>query len=160
MRESSTSCQTLVPAGRARGGPSCASDSPTVCLRQRRVPATIVRAPSSLAVTVMSSLSHVHPCPRCRKGPWHMSKTIATGVCLTNSWLAEHGMLSLRRLWAALRRTAICGPTCTLVWGGPAAMVVLTRLIAIAWHHFTETRRPRQIPLGSGSLRTSFTVLG
>ena len=37
-----------------------------------------------------------------RKGPWHMSKTIASGVGMTNAWLAEQGVLSLKTLWAEL----------------------------------------------------------
>jgi RNA-directed DNA polymerase len=31
-----------------------------------------------------------------RKGPWHMAKTIASGVGMTNAWLAEQGVLSLK----------------------------------------------------------------
>jgi RNA-directed DNA polymerase len=30
---------------------------------------------------------------RSRKGYWHMAKTIASGVGLTNAWLAEQGLL-------------------------------------------------------------------
>jgi len=44
-----------------------------------------------------------------RKGPWHMAKTIASGVGMTNAWLQEQGLLSLKSLWAKLaplRRTA------------------------------------------------------
>jgi hypothetical protein len=36
------------------------------------------------------------------KGPWHMAKTIASGVGMTNVWLAEQGVLSLKTLWAKL----------------------------------------------------------
>jgi RNA-directed DNA polymerase len=46
---------------------------------------------------------------RSRKGPWHMAKSIATGVGLTNAWLQAQGLLSLKALWAQLaplRRTA------------------------------------------------------
>ena len=46
---------------------------------------------------------------RSRKGPWHMAKSIATGVGLTNAWLQTQGLLSLKTLWAQLaplRRTA------------------------------------------------------
>ncbi len=46
---------------------------------------------------------------RSRKGPWHMAKSIATGVGLTNVWLQSQGLLSLKTLWAQLaplRRTA------------------------------------------------------
>ena len=39
---------------------------------------------------------------RSRKGYWHMSKTIASGVGLTNAWLAEQGLLSMKTLWAEL----------------------------------------------------------
>lgn len=44
-----------------------------------------------------------------RQSYWHMAKTIASGVGLTNRWLQEQGMLSLKSLWAELaplRRTA------------------------------------------------------
>lgn len=37
-----------------------------------------------------------------RKGPWHMAKSIASGVGMTNAWLAEQGVLSLKTLWAEL----------------------------------------------------------
>jgi RNA-directed DNA polymerase len=46
---------------------------------------------------------------RSRKSYWHMSKTIASGVGLTNAWLSDQGLLSLKTLWselAPLRRTA------------------------------------------------------
>ena len=33
---------------------------------------------------------------------WHMAKTIASGVALTNAWLADQGLLSLKTLWAKL----------------------------------------------------------
>jgi RNA-directed DNA polymerase len=39
---------------------------------------------------------------RSRKGPWHMAKTIASGVGLTNAWLGEQGLFSLKTLWASL----------------------------------------------------------
>jgi len=46
---------------------------------------------------------------RSRKGYWHMAKTIASGVGMTNTWLAEQGLIGLKTLWAELaplRRTA------------------------------------------------------
>ncbi len=39
---------------------------------------------------------------RSRKGPWHMAKTIASGVGMTNAWLHEQGLLRLKTLWASL----------------------------------------------------------
>ncbi|QDT03868.1 Group II intron, maturase-specific domain [Rubripirellula lacrimiformis] len=46
---------------------------------------------------------------RSRKGYWRMAKTIASNVGLTNKWLQEQGLLSMKTLWAELaplRRTA------------------------------------------------------
>ena len=46
---------------------------------------------------------------RSRKGYWRMSKTIATGVGLTNAWLEEQGLPRMKGLWdelAPVRRTA------------------------------------------------------
>lgn len=39
---------------------------------------------------------------RSRKGPWHMAKTIASGVGMTNAWLELQGLVSLKSLWARL----------------------------------------------------------
>ena len=47
---------------------------------------------------------------RSRKSYWHMAKTIASGVGLTNAWLEQQGLLSIKTLWsqlAPLRRTAL-----------------------------------------------------
>jgi hypothetical protein len=33
---------------------------------------------------------------------WHLAKTIAAGVGLTNAWLADQGLLSLKTLWGEL----------------------------------------------------------
>jgi len=44
-----------------------------------------------------------------RNGPWQMAKPIASGVGMTNAWLALQGVVSLKSLWAELaplRRTA------------------------------------------------------
>jgi hypothetical protein len=37
-----------------------------------------------------------------RKGYWHMAETIASGVGMTNKWLQEQGLVSLKSLWALL----------------------------------------------------------
>ncbi len=58
-----------------------------------------------LGVPIRQAIRHA----RSRKSYWHMSKTIASGVGLTNAWLAEQGLLSMKTLWselAPLRRTA------------------------------------------------------
>lgn len=44
-----------------------------------------------------------------RQAYWHMAKTIASGVGMTNAWLEEQGLIRLKALWAELapiRRTA------------------------------------------------------
>ena len=38
-----------------------------------------------------------------RKGPWHLSRTLATQTGMTNQWLSESlGLVSIRALWIAL----------------------------------------------------------
>jgi len=58
-----------------------------------------------LGVPRRQSIRHA----KSRKGPWRMAKTIASGVGMTNAWLALQGVVSLKSLWAELaplRRTA------------------------------------------------------
>ena len=58
-----------------------------------------------LGVTRRQAIRHA----KSRQGYWHMAKTIASGVGLTNAWLQAQGLLSLKSLWAELaplRRTA------------------------------------------------------
>jgi RNA-directed DNA polymerase len=39
-----------------------------------------------------------------RKGPWHLSRTLATQTGMTNQWLSETlGLVSIRALWISLR---------------------------------------------------------
>ena len=51
-----------------------------------------------LGVPIRQAICHA----RSRQGCWHMSQTIAGGVGLTNAWLAEQGLLSIKTLWAQL----------------------------------------------------------
>ena len=38
-----------------------------------------------------------------RKGPWHLSRTLATQTGMTNQWLSESlGLVSIRALWISL----------------------------------------------------------
>jgi RNA-directed DNA polymerase len=38
-----------------------------------------------------------------RKGPWHLSRTLATQTGMTNQWLSETlGLVSIRALWISL----------------------------------------------------------
>ena len=51
-----------------------------------------------LGVPIRQAIRHA----RSRQSYWHMSGTIASGIGLTNAWLAEQGMLSLKTLWSEL----------------------------------------------------------
>jgi RNA-directed DNA polymerase len=66
---------------------------------------TRIRELIALGVPRRQAIRHA----KSRKGPWHMAKTIASGVGFTNAWLQEQGLLSLKSLWvelAPLRRNA------------------------------------------------------
>jgi RNA-directed DNA polymerase len=64
--------------------------------KQWRRPKTRRRKLIQLGVPRRQAIRHA----RSRKGPWHLSKTIATGVGLNNAYLAKQGVLSLKTLWA------------------------------------------------------------
>jgi hypothetical protein len=66
--------------------------------KQWKRPKTRRRHLITLGVPRRQAIRHA----RSRQGPWHMSKTIASGVGLTNAWLAEQGVLSLKSLWVEL----------------------------------------------------------
>ena len=51
-----------------------------------------------LGVPIRQAIRHA----RSRQSYWHMSRTIASGVKLTNARLAEQGMLSMKTLWSEL----------------------------------------------------------
>ena len=34
-----------------------------------------------------------------RKGPWHLARTLATQTGMTNQWLKEQGLVSVKELW-------------------------------------------------------------
>ena len=63
-----------------------------------RLPRTRRRELIRLGVPRRQAIRHA----KSRKGPWPMSRTIASGVGLTNAWLQEQGLLSLKSLWAAM----------------------------------------------------------
>jgi hypothetical protein len=41
-----------------------------------------------------------------RKGPWHLSRTLATQTGMTNKWLKDQGLLSVKELWVNLHYPA------------------------------------------------------
>jgi len=66
--------------------------------KQWRRPKTRRRKLIQLGVPRRQAIRHA----RSRQGPWHMAKTIASGVGMTNAWLTDQGYLSLKTLWAEL----------------------------------------------------------
>ena len=70
-----------------------------ICLWKRwRSVRTRVRNLLDLGVPCRQAFRHA----KSRKGPWHMAKTIASGVVMTNAWLALQGLISLKSPWAGL----------------------------------------------------------
>ena len=41
-----------------------------------------------------------------RKGPWHLSRTLATQTGMTNKWLMDQGLLSVKELWVHIHYPA------------------------------------------------------
>ncbi|MBW1959369.1 MAG: maturase [Deltaproteobacteria bacterium] len=41
-----------------------------------------------------------------RKGSWRLSRTSATQVGMTNEWLKDHGLLSVKELWVNIHDPA------------------------------------------------------
>jgi len=77
-----------------------------MCFWKRwRLVRTRIRNLLALGVPRRQAIRH----GKSRKGPWHLAKSIASGVGLTNTWLQAQGLLALKSLWAKLaplRRTA------------------------------------------------------
>jgi RNA-directed DNA polymerase len=38
---------------------------------------------------------------RSSPGPWHLSRTYATQLAMSNEWLAEQGLISVKDLWGS-----------------------------------------------------------
>jgi RNA-directed DNA polymerase len=41
-----------------------------------------------------------------RKGPWHLARTLATQTGMTNQWLKDQGLLSVKELWVKIHYPA------------------------------------------------------
>lgn len=41
-----------------------------------------------------------------RKGPWHLSRTLATQAGMTNKWLKEQGLISIKDQWVKIHYPA------------------------------------------------------
>jgi RNA-directed DNA polymerase len=73
--------------------------------KQWRYPRTKVRHLTALGVSLEMAIKHAIT----RKSYWRMCHTPAMRYAMTNKWLQQQGLLSLKQLWsdlAPLRRTA------------------------------------------------------
>ncbi len=47
-----------------------------------------------------------------RKGPWRLSRTLATQTGMTNDWLKDQGLLSVKELWVHIHYPVRPGNLC------------------------------------------------
>ena len=52
------------------------------------------------------------------KGPWRLSASSALHRALRNQTFAKHELVAMATLARLIRRTAVYGPVCTVVWEG------------------------------------------
>ena len=70
--------------------------------KQWRLARTKVRNLLKLGVSKGAAI----PIAMSRKGPWNMSRTLATQVGMTNKWLKNQGLLSIKELWVNIHYPA------------------------------------------------------
>ncbi|VAW30571.1 Retron-type RNA-directed DNA polymerase, partial [hydrothermal vent metagenome] len=46
------------------------------------------------------------PIAMSRKGPWNLSRTLATQVGMSNKWLKEQGLVSIKEMWVNIHYPA------------------------------------------------------
>ena len=71
-------------------------------LKQWRKAKTKVRELRKLGTSLHAAISVAIS----RKGPWRLSKTLATQTGMTNKWLKDHGLLSVKDLWVNIHYPA------------------------------------------------------
>ena len=105
-------------------------NSPTGRCRDRLAVETVrTRIRNLLATNVPRRQAIRHG--RSRKGPWHMAKTIASGVGMTNAWLAKQRVLRHKSFWPSLVifvEPPGAAPHAVLGW---SETTTLTRLIPV-----------------------------
>ena len=70
--------------------------------KQWRRPCTKVRELLKLGTSLTAAI----PVALSRKGPWHLARTLATQTGMTNRWLHEQGLLSVKELWVNIHYPA------------------------------------------------------
>lgn len=71
-------------------------------LKQWRKAKTKVRELRRLGTSLHTAISVAIS----RKGPWHLSRTLATQTGMTNKWLKDQGLLSVKDLWVNIHYPA------------------------------------------------------
>jgi RNA-directed DNA polymerase len=71
-------------------------------LKQWRKAKTKVRELRKLGTSLYAAI----PVAISRKGPWHLAKTLATQTGMTNQWLKDQGLLSVKDLWVNIHYPA------------------------------------------------------
>ena len=66
--------------------------------KQWRYARTKVRELRKLGTSLYAALSVAIS----RKGPWHLARTLATQTGMTNQWLKDQGLLSVKELWVSI----------------------------------------------------------
>jgi RNA-directed DNA polymerase len=73
------------------------------CFKQWRWARTKVRELRKLGTSLYAAISVAIS----RKGPWHLSRTLATQTGMTNKWLKDQGLLSVKELWVNIHYPAM-----------------------------------------------------
>jgi RNA-directed DNA polymerase len=68
------------------------------CWKQWRYARTKVRELRKLGTSLYAAISVAIS----RKGPWHLARTLATQTGMTNQWLKDQGLLSVKELWVSI----------------------------------------------------------
>jgi RNA-directed DNA polymerase len=71
-------------------------------LKQWRKAKTKVRELRKLGTSLHAAI----PVAISRKGPWRLAKTLATQTGMTNQWLKDQGLLSVKDLWVNIHYPA------------------------------------------------------
>jgi RNA-directed DNA polymerase len=60
-----------------------------------------------------------------RKGPWHLARALATQTGMSNQWLNDQGLVSVKELWVNIHTRLWSGRLCEPPSADPHASVVL-----------------------------------
>ena len=58
-----------------------------------------IRTRVRMLLSLGANLSQVLPTAMSSKGPWRLARTLATNHGMSNKWLADNGLVSLKDIW-------------------------------------------------------------